>query len=414
MGMLESRVLDFENVILTSANEGILPAGKSQNSFIPFDVKVEYEIPTYKDKDAIFAYHFYRLLQRAKKVYILYNTESDDFGSGEQSRFITQIEVAKEMNLLQNIDFKRWNVIPKLKLNSIPLKVVPKSDRTIERLIEIADKGLSPSSLNSYIRNPLDFYKRRILGLKELDEVEETVAANTFGTIIHETLYNLYSPLIGKIMSIDDIKRMKKEANGIIKRQFEKYYSKQPSVTGKNYLTLEIAKQFLVNFLNFELKELNKNKTIKILALEQSMKIDYSIEGLKFPINLIGNIDRIDEVDGITRIIDYKTGKVESKDLNIKNWDDLIVNDKFAKCFQVLFYSFLYKENMGLNPDQLSFESGIISFKNLKLGFMKVNNSMINPIDMDNFLIKLDELILEIFNKRVPFQEKEIVQIKYG
>ena len=93
MGMLESRVLDFETVIITSVNEGILPSGKTNNSFIPFDIKVQNGLPTFKEKDAVYTYHFYRLLQRAKNVYILYNTEVDALKGGEKSRFITQLEV---------------------------------------------------------------------------------------------------------------------------------------------------------------------------------------------------------------------------------------------------------------------------------------------------------------------------------
>ena len=93
MGMLESRVLDFETVIISGVNEGILPSGKSNNSFIPFDVKLENQLPTYKEKDAVYTYHFYHLLQRSKNIYIIYNTEPDALNGGEMSRFITQLEV---------------------------------------------------------------------------------------------------------------------------------------------------------------------------------------------------------------------------------------------------------------------------------------------------------------------------------
>ena len=91
MGMLETRTLDFENIILLSANEGMLPSGKSFNSFIPYDIRKEFNLPTYKDRDAVYAYHFYRLLQRASNIFLVYNTQNDDFGKGERSRFIYQI-----------------------------------------------------------------------------------------------------------------------------------------------------------------------------------------------------------------------------------------------------------------------------------------------------------------------------------
>ena len=98
MGLLESRVLDFETVIISSVNEGILPSGNIENSFIPFDVKVDNNIPTFKEQDAIYSYHFYRLIQRAKNVYLLYNTEPDSLNGGEKSRFITQLEIDKYPN----------------------------------------------------------------------------------------------------------------------------------------------------------------------------------------------------------------------------------------------------------------------------------------------------------------------------
>ena len=121
MGMLETRVLDFENIILTSTNEGILPASSQQNSFIPFDVKIEFGLPTFKEKDAIFSYHFFQLLQRAKNIFILYNTEHDVFGSGEKSRFVTQLEMMRT-DIVQKI------VSPKVVAQKVALKEIAKND----------------------------------------------------------------------------------------------------------------------------------------------------------------------------------------------------------------------------------------------------------------------------------------------
>ncbi|MCF6296853.1 MAG: PD-(D/E)XK nuclease family protein [Flavobacteriaceae bacterium] len=409
MGMLESRVLDFENIILTSVNEGFLPVVSAQNSFIPFDIKVEKELPTYQEKDAIFAYHFYRLLHRAKNIYILYNTETDDFGSGEQSRFITQLEIAKENKSLEKIIIQKTVVIPKLESNIISLKEIEKSDAIISQLKEIASKGFSPSSLSSYIRNPIDFYKQKILKLKEIEEVEEAIAANTFGTIIHEALYELYNPYIKKFITKDNLLDMKGSLHLIVTKQFKKFYSLNSIKTGKNYLSFEIAKQFLINFLNFEIGELGKNKKIKILALETPLEIKHKIKDLPFPIKLRGNVDRIDEVDGVLRIIDYKTGKVESKNLTIKDWNLLSSDYQYSKSFQVLLYAYMYGEIKNIDFDKNRMQSGIISFKNLKSGFMEVNKTNITQSTFDNFLLQLDKLIIEIYNQKIPFKEKEII-----
>ena len=192
MGVLESRVLDFETLIISSVNEGILPAGKSHNSFIPYDVKLENGLPTYKEKDAIYTYHFYRLLQRAKNIYIVYNTEPDALKGGEKSRFITQLEI-------ENIHkINHYIVSPKVPSLSKTLMQVKKTDTITERLKTIAEDGFSPSSLSNYIRNPIDFYYEKVLGIKMFEDIEETVAANTLGSILHNTLEDLYTPFINR------------------------------------------------------------------------------------------------------------------------------------------------------------------------------------------------------------------------
>ena len=408
MGMLESRVLDFENVILTSANEGFLPSLSGQSSFIPFDIKIEKKLPTYKEKDAIFAYHFYRLLHRAKNIYILFNTETDDFGSGEMSRFINQLEVAHKYNSLENIILNKSNVIPKFSSNSIPLKKISKSTIVINQLNELASEGFSSSSLCEYIRNPIDFYKHKVLKLKEVEEVEETIAANTFGTIIHSALYKLYHPYIGKYIIQDDLIKMKSNVDSEVKTQFQSHYASSLIFTGKNYLTFQIAKQFITNFLNFELGELKNNKKIKIINLELPVSFDYKLVDLPLTVKLKGIIDRIDEVDGVLRIVDYKTGTVNSSSLKINNWDLLSTEYEYNKSFQVLLYAFLYSKNNNINIQDQCIESGIISFKNLKSGFMKINNSNLTQKDLDQFLIQLNKLLVEIYNYAIPFKEKII------
>lgn len=413
MGVLESRVLDFENVIITSVNEGFLPSGNTENSFIPFDIKIENGLPTYNEKDAIFAYHFFRLFHRAKNIYVLYNTVTDDYGSGEQSRFITQLEIENEFDSLKNVHLVKSMVIPKLNSLPIPLQEIKKTESIIQRLQEIAKEGFSPSSFGLYIRNPIDFYKRKVLRLKEFKEVEETIAASTFGTIIHDTLEKLYIPFIKKYITKKDIFEMKEKLEAEVTNQFKRNYSLNSISSGKNYLAFEIAKQFLINFLNYEIKELAKNDQIKILALETNLSLNYSFIGLPFPIKLKGKVDRIDEINGTLRIIDYKTGKVGSNDLKINNWDFLTVDEKYSKSFQVLLYAYMYVQNHNLDFEKHNIESGIISFKNLRSGFLKINNSKIDQLTLDEFLVQLNNLLLEIYDPKIPFTEKEITKKKY-
>ena len=197
MGVLETRGLDFDNVIITSLNEGILPAGKSNNSFIPFDVKREFGLPTTKEKDAIYAYHFYRLIKRAKHIHLIYNSDTDALGAGEKSRFISQLE--HDENLSPFVTHK--TPVGYTPHTTNQLKSIPKTAMLMADLNAIATKGFSPSALATYIRNPYLFYQRYVLKIDEAQSVKEQIAPNDFGTIVHDSLHHLYLPLIGQTLS---------------------------------------------------------------------------------------------------------------------------------------------------------------------------------------------------------------------
>lgn len=410
MGMLESRVLDFDTVIISSVNEGILPAGKSNNSFIPFDVKLENNLPAYKEKDAVYTYHFYRLLQRAKNIFILYNTEADVLTGGEKSRFITQLEIEGTHTISHEI------ITPKAPIITPTLNTVKKTTAVLDVLIEIAEKGFSPSSLTNYIRNPIDFYYQKILKIKEHDDVEETVAANTLGTVIHNTLEDFYKPLKNTYLTVEAIKSMKPLISKTVAHHFEAVYKEGDITTGKNLIVFEIAKRYISNFLYLEIDDLQRGNQIKIVEIEAENKVLIDIPELNFPVGITGKIDRVDEYNGITRIIDYKTGKVEQGEVEIVNWEAITTDyKKYSKSFQILTYAYM----MHLSDNvKLPLEAGVISFKNLKSGFLKFAKKdksgpyskkevLITTETLDNFTTELKKLIIEICNPKIPFTEKE-------
>ncbi|WP_304138687.1 PD-(D/E)XK nuclease family protein [Mesonia mobilis] len=402
MGMLESRVLDFENIIITSVNEGVLPAGKSSNSFIPFDLKKEYGLPTYKEKDAIYTYHFYRLLQRAKNVHILYNTESGSLNGGEKSRFITQLEIESPVGNEPKHQFLN----PLVPARKNELKKIKKTPEVLEKLKALAAHGFSPSALTTYIRNPLDFYKNYVLGIRDTDEVEETVAANTLGTVVHDALEHFYKPFENKNIVKEDLLKMKTEIEQQVKFEFEKTYKQAPINKGKNLIIFEIAKRYIFNFLAKELKEIENDELI-IKEVENKLTCDILIPELDFPVKIGGKVDRVDYKNGQLRIVDYKTGKVQAGDLNLKDWNELTKDYKYSKAFQVLCYArMIYDETPFENA-----EAGIISFKNLKAGFMpfkQIKNTVIDKDTLNQFETELKSLILELFNPEIPFEEKEV------
>ena len=405
MGMLETRVLDFENIILTSANEGVLPTSSQQNSFIPFDVKVEFNLPTYREKDAIFSYHFFRLMQRAKNVYILYNTEHDVFGSGEKSRFVTQLEMMRT-------DVLHKFVSPQVRTQKIQLKEIEKNDLVVESLKVLAKKGISPSSLTNYLHNPVAFYKQKVLKIKEYDKVEETVAYNTLGTVVHETLDELYKPFVGKFLMVDDIVKMEQLVEELVTKHFKIQFKNGNLSTGKNRLIFEVANRFVLNFLSKEKQLLqSENNQLKIIATEENLSAEIEIEGFDFPIKLHGNVDRVDELNGEIRIIDYKSGKVESSELKVLDFEQLREKKQY-KAIQVLLYAFLYSHNNKFDFSK-KLKGGIYSFKNLNTGFLSMNFSSSNKNSdtdisqekLEDFIEELKKYIKEIFDVGIAFVE---------
>ena len=406
MGVLESRNLDFETVIMTSVNEGIIPSGKSNNSFIPYDLKRAFGLPTFKEKDAVYTYHFYHLLQRAKNIYLIYNTEPDVLEGGERSRLITQL--LTDENIKENIT--ECIAVPEIKVKTKKGGLIAKDDTLMALIQGKAQKGFSPSSLSNYIRNPLDFYKQNLLGINDLLEVEETVAANTFGTIIHDTLEDLYKPMIGDYLNKEILKIAKTRIDALVKKHFTKSYTDSGILRGKNLIAFNVIKKYVENFIDQEIVQCQRQK-IKIIALEKKMELELDIPELGYSVNLKGKLDRIDEIDGVIRIIDYKSGKVLANQVVVSDWSLITEDYKYSKAFQLLCYALMYGNKEKFNQ----IEAGIISFKNLNAGLLgfatiesKKKDKAITHETLNEFTTELKRLVLEICNPDIPFIEKEV------
>ena len=413
MGLLESRVLDFETVIISSVNEGVLPSGNTENSFIPFDVKIDNNIPTYKEQDAIYSYHFYRLIQRAKNVHLIYNTEVDALKGGEKSRFIRQIEF-EGIHKINQIIINSYT--PKNEENLIEIS---KTNEIINDLKNLAKKGFSASSILSYIREPLTFYYKKILKIPDEIKVEETVESNTLGTVIHESLKEMYKPLINKFITVEYLKAQLKKLDKIVKNQFKIIYNNGQFKSGKNLIILEVAIKYISDFIKIEIESIMSGDSIQIIGIEEDFNVKFQSEKFKDEINLKGQIDRIDNFNGKLRIIDYKTGKkIEKRELNLSNWENLEMDyDKIKNWFQLLFYAYAY--NM-TNNQNLPAEVGIISFKNLKSGLLKFNfgtrfdnKSIISDDILKNYKILLENILTEIMDSNMSFVEKKLPKKNY-
>lgn len=406
MGVLESRLLDFENIILLSVNEGILPSGKSNNSFITYDLKREYGLPLYTEKDAIYTYHFYRLLQRTKKVWLCYNTDDSGMKGGEPSRFVLQLQI----DSLPNHKVTTRTVSPKVSdIGKIELKTIPKNESVIQRLNQIAERGFSPSALGSYIRNPIDFYERRILRIDEADEVEETVEHRTLGTIVHDTLENLYVQCNG-ILDIESLKRIQKLASTELETQFKKSFRNGDYTQGFNLIIYNVAKRFVQRTIAHDYKLLENGEVIEIIELERLLSAELFIPSINKKVRIHGLADRIERFNGMLRIVDYKTGSVTSSDLSITDWEKLITDNNKREAFQVMTYAWLYMQDHAVE----NLQAGILSMRNMGEGFMPVKESrggfgnIITKKVVNEFETYLVRLIEEIFELETDFQEKEV------
>jgi len=404
MGMLETRTLDFENIILLSANENILPSGKPQNSFIPHDLKKLFGLPLYADKDAVFAYHFYRLLQRTKQIFLVYNTESDKFGDGEKSRFITQ--VVNELSKL-NPDIEISESLLELDYgNTSTASISVQKDEAVLKKLEIlSQRGLSPTLLNTFRKCPLKFYLHYVAGIRETEEVEEEIGADTMGTVIHEVLETLYAPFVGKIPQLTDLAEMKEDLDMKLQAVFGKYFPAEVLGYGKNHLTYRISLKFLRSFIAAEEKQIHAGAIPFIEALEKEMETAIQTAGRQVTIK--GKADRIEVVGKNIRIIDYKTGKADDNELMVHNWPDLLDDNKLDKAFQLLCYAWLYHKQPG-NAEK-SIYSGIITFRQLSAGLKSVSapgkKQALDKTILAEFEQMLLALIAGIFNTDLAFTQ---------
>ena len=372
MGVLESRALDFRHVILVGLNEGAFPAKDTVKSFIPHDLRKQLRLPGQKEQDAVFAYYFYRLLHRSEKVDIISTSEATAMGVSEPSRFITQIRHELPIELKT----EKWDIeIPPLDATGLE---ITSNEEVRRRIVERLESGISPSALMAYISCPLDFYHKYVLGLREPKEVEEGVENYVFGNVVHQALDDMYSDFKGKTLSVDDVTAMLSQAPAKIKKYFKTHFPEVHLESGINSLAVSAAELTVERFLKQEivyLKDLSeKGIPLTIVDLERDLSRVMQVNGLT--ITLKGQADRIDRVGDTLRIIDYKSGKVEAKNLCLSAGIEEINHPDKTKLLQIMIYSWMA---MSAYPAESNIEAGMISLKLLSRGFQPAkfgNNSM--------------------------------------
>ena len=411
MGLLETRNLDFDVVNMLSVNEGVIPKNKNSNSLIPYDVRKYYNLPTYNQQQAVYAYHFYRLLHNAKKINLFYNSLSDSSGLGEPSRFIRQIEyelVKKNPKVkLQHFQYK--SPIINLKSNIIS---VDKDDTMLKKITK-----LSPTSISTYLRCSLQYYWKYIMNIN-CDEVNEEIQMNVIGSIIHNTLDELYRNFGNEIVTESKFLEVRNQyldkcyQNALRNNNFRNGLPK----TGFNSIIASVIDTMISRFLDNE-HNIVKENSLRILCTEKELSFHLN------NVELHGFADRIDLLNDKLRVIDYKTGSVNPYDVSISG-NAKQLQDMHDKSIQLIMYKYLFIKMLNSNAlgldealiahiEEENIVPGIIALQKMSNGVfeLKVNNADLANDFEAQCDIMFEQLISDIFDKNNPFTQTDDTKV---
>ena len=411
MGVLETRALDFDRLIILSMNEGIFPLRKAANSFIPYNLRRGFGLPTYEHQDSVWAYHFYRLIYRANHVSLLYDTRSNSLQTGEVSRFVHQLHYHYEVPLQNKL------VVYNVSSAKTPALQVKKTDEVMQRLNAFhkgGNRAISASAVNTYLDCPLKFYFSVVEGIQEEEEVSETIESNVFGSILHKVMEELYMPLCGKIVTADLLKAIKKDTpvlTGAIARAFAEIFFMSDVVrplTGQNFLIGEMIRKYVEKILERD----SKLTPFRYIESERKINRLFTLGDNRTEIQLKGFIDRIDEVRDAVRIIDYKSGSGTSVFTSVESLFDKEDKDRAKAVMQVFMYSWM----LGAAPAGKTIQPGIYYMRTLFSDSFdasvsrRIERTKTEPVTdfsaySEAFEGELRRCLDEIFGRETPFTQ---------
>jgi CRISPR/Cas system-associated exonuclease Cas4 (RecB family) len=410
MGMLETRSLDFEHLYLIGANEGSLPDDSSGNSFIPYHLRKGFGMPTFEEKDAIFAYHLFRLIQRARHVHLVYNSNIADTGSsGEMSRYLQQIR--HFAHLFPHFTIHETQMAfdaPFLGAQAIRIpKEEPLQQLLQQRYLGKSGSYFSATALTTYLACPLKFYFQYLARLKEPETLDESMAANTLGTVVHAVMEYLYRPYEGKQVGEPDFQEMKDRMEEEMRKAFdEENLGWDQQLQGKNLLLREVIERIGRQILQQDAG----SEPFEIQSLEEAKAFGYEKEigGKKLKFN--GLFDRVDHLidSGHIRILDYKTGKLQFKKaysveevFEQEKWENSTSFTGLKEAFQGYFYAWLYSKRYPENHLKV----GYYAARSLGQGIIYLNEGApLSDSQLQAFEQQLEGLMAEIFSAQ-PFSQ---------
>ena len=414
MGVLETRTIDFSNVIVLSANEGVLPKSEAAVSYIPYNLRKGFGLPTIEHQDAVYAYYFYRLIQRANNIALLYNSQSGN-RSSEMSRFLFQLRYEQEFQVSEkSLNFR-------ISLSEGKEIVIPKTDKIMEALynnfteLSNESKYLTPTALNSYLECRLRFYFRYIAHIQEKEDVTEDIEGSMFGKLLHNAMERIYTPYLNKPISHVDFEKLYENQafldECIINAFASEYFKREgetPQLHGKSLVVKEVLRKYLARIIEFD----KSMAPLTPLGFEQTFLLPFKIEAgeKQLHVYLGGKIDRIDKTGNTFRVIDYKTGKIDRTVAGIDRLFEISGKKQNKEAMQILFYSYLLSEDK--NYKQLPVAAGLYGLRDIfknEFDYLLTQNKN-EPIAYfdqvrEPFLQGLTNLLKDIFNPTQAFTQ---------
>lgn len=423
MGVLETRNLDFNHVLLLSCNEGNMPKSVNDSSFIPYSIRKAHGLTTIDNKVAIYSYYFHRLLQRAQDVTIVYNNTTDNGHTGEMSRFMLQLMVDGTHNI------KHLNLLAQNVPTTMCSKAIVKDEKIQQELDQM--KNISPSAINVYIRCPLAFFYQYVARIKEPDCEDDTVDNRMFGNIFHKAAQFIYEDVTSRHATVEKTQLQKylkdeKMLETVVDRAFNEELFKLSASEAANkkrateYNGLQIInRKVIIEYLQQLLKTDQRLAPFTVLGLEKQVYNDIVFnteDGAQRKVKIGGIIDRLDMVTDPTtgkptiRVVDYKTGSpIKSV---IKSIDEVFEGNSYKHSdyyIQTFLYSLIINNSSKLNPSKYNVSPALLFIKQASADnydpVLCIDEHKVTDIGIykTEYLKLLKEKLSEIFSKQKPF-----------
>ncbi|MGQ9619899.1 MAG: PD-(D/E)XK nuclease family protein [Bacteroidales bacterium] len=413
MGLLETRALDFRNIIILSVNEGILPRSSAGSSYIPYSLREAFGLPVIKHQDSIYSYYFYRLLHKAEKAIFIYNSNAEGLKTGEMSRLLMQLNYLSE--------------IPPIVLNSgyeIAVRnPLPQEIKRTEHHQEILEKRylgahtnhISPRAVNTWLTCHMQFYYRYVCGIEEPGKIITRIDPVVFGSLLHQIMQKIYSGYVDKTLTKSDIEKLAGNKTEIEKTVNEVIIDKFHATSGDNLTGSEqIAANILSSYVRLILQKDANITPFTITGLEKELYFPMEIKcnGKQYVITLGGTIDRIDRVGGIYRILDYKTGDIPLKIKSVDSLFDEKNKNRSDEWLQILIYCEVFDGSSGFSAMPVIYSmrqindpgfSGMLTIKETDQDIPITDYSDIRK----EFSMLLRDTLVKIFKRDEPFRMTE-------